>query len=259
MGLHIEPHSPVRLLNTAEKQSVVIATALSSEVKILIMDELTTALTGDEVDELFEVVRNLADQGVAIIHVSHKMDEIFSLADRVTVLRDGEKVGTLRIAESNPDTIISLMTGKTMSELYPPKSNSVKDEVVLAVNQATVKESFSSVSFELRRGEILGIYGMMGSGAEEIGRALFGHVRLDSGTVEVGGKKIRCPKEAIQFGLGFVPSDRRMFQIAVNEALYHTKFAYWRLLTFLLTLSWFAPWFANLNRQARGMTRDKTT
>jgi ribose transport system ATP-binding protein len=219
INISISPELPVRMLNTAYKQLVVIAKAFSQNTRILIMDEPTTALTGDEVEVLFKILRKMADMGMGIIYVSHRMDEIFRLAERVTVLRDGKNVGTVDVKSSSTEEVISMMIGKKLNDFYSKRSIEIKDENVIKVTDASISGNFSNVSFNLRKGEMLGLYGLMGSGLQELGNVLAGATHLDKGNISLNNREIKfkSPKHAIEFGIGYVPNDRKAEGIFLNQ------------------------------------------
>jgi rhamnose transport system ATP-binding protein len=175
------------------------------------MDEPTSSLTLHEVDDLFRLVRRLREEGTAIIFISHRLEELFTLADRVTVLRDGSYVDTRSIKDVTRDDLIRMMVGRTITDLFP-KQNVSAGNVVLKVESLTRTGSFYNVSFELRRGEILGLAGLIGAGRTNVARALFGVEPPTAGTIEIEGREavIKSPQQAIALGLAFVPEDRQL-------------------------------------------------
>lgn len=205
----IETDTPVEMLKVSEKQIVEISRALVHRSNLLIMDEPTSALNAEEVDALFEIIENLRSQGVTVLYVTHRLAEIFRLADQVTVLRDGRHIRTCRCAETNPDQLITDMIGRRLEGIYPER-NPQPGQVILQVESLTSGRTFSEVSFELRAGEVLGITGLGGSGKTELGKALFGAWPLDAGTVYLEGKPVRIsPSRAIHYGIGYVAEDRK--------------------------------------------------
>ncbi len=210
LGLTLSSRTKARELSVAQQQVVEIARALSINAKVLIMDEPTSSLTLHEVDELFAIVRQLRAAGTAIVFISHRLDELFALADRVTILRDGSYVGTQTMAEVTTDSLIRMMVGRTLGELFP-KQPVVAGEVVLAVENLSVTGSFSGISFQLRRGEILGMAGLIGAGRTNVARALFGTEAATSGTIKLDGHAvtIRSPEQAMKLGISYVPEDRK--------------------------------------------------
>ncbi|MGG4196657.1 sugar ABC transporter ATP-binding protein [Paenibacillus sp. UNC217MF] len=196
--------------SVGQQQMIEIAKALLTDTKIIIMDEPTSALTEREIQKLFEVIQSLKKEGVSIVYISHRMEEIFEICDRITVMRDGRTVDTKPIPETNFDEVVKKMVGRELTERYPARNPS-PGEVVLEVEHATRKGSFEDVSFSVHQGEIVGFSGLMGSGRTEIMRALFGLDRLDQGEVRMFGKKveIRKPVDAVNHGIGFITEDRK--------------------------------------------------
>ncbi|MEW8985428.1 MAG: sugar ABC transporter ATP-binding protein [Bacillus sp. (in: firmicutes)] len=196
--------------SVGQQQMIEIAKALLTDTKVIIMDEPTSALTEREIQKLFEVIRSLKQEGVSIVYISHRMEEIFEICDRITVMRDGRTVDTKAIPETNFDEVVKKMVGRELTERFPARNPSPA-EVVLEVEHATRKGWFKDVSFKVRQGEIVGFSGLMGSGRTEIMRALFGLDRLDQGEVRMFGKKvvIRKPVDAVNHGIGFITEDRK--------------------------------------------------
>ncbi len=211
IGAAIEPDTEVRNLSMPEQQLVEIARSLGAGARILIMDEPTASLTQKEVHLLYSVVRDLREQGVGVIYISHRMEEIFALADRVTVLRDGESIATQDTMGMNESTLIKLMVGREVSALYPPSETSPAD-VALSLRGVGCQESgVHDVDLDLRSGEVVGFAGIVGAGRTELARVLFGITPADTGTISLAGEKvsIRSPREAVEHGIGYVPEDRR--------------------------------------------------
>lgn len=196
--------------SVGQQQMIEIAKALLTDTKVIIMDEPTSALTEREIQKLFEVIRSLKQEGVSIVYISHRMEEIFEICDRITVMRDGRTVDMKAIPETNFDEVVKKMVGRELTERFPARNPSPA-EVVLEVEHATRKGWFEDVSFKVRQGEIVGFSGLMGSGRTEIMRALFGLDRLDQGEVRMFGKKvvIRKPVDAVNHGIGFITEDRK--------------------------------------------------
>jgi ABC-type sugar transport system ATPase subunit len=199
----------VGTLNVGNRQRVEIAKALSINAKVLIMDEPTAALTESDVEQLFEIVRLLRERGVAIIYISHRLVEVFQLADKVTVLRDGKFVDSKPVAETDEGDLIHMMVGRTITELFPKLPSEIGDEI-LEVRSLTRKPQTIDVSFNVRRGEIVGMAGLVGSGRSETAQVIFGILRADSGEVLVDGQKaeIKSPAAAMHLGIAYVPEDR---------------------------------------------------
>ncbi|MGN7356448.1 sugar ABC transporter ATP-binding protein [Paenibacillus sp. SAF-054] len=196
--------------SVGQQQMIEIAKALLTDTKVIIMDEPTSALTEREIEKLFEVIASLKKEGVSIVYISHRMEEIFTICDRITVMRDGRTVDTKEIPHTNFDEVVKKMVGRELTERYPARMPE-PGEVVLEVAHASRKGLFEDISFQVRAGEIVGFSGLMGSGRTEIMRALFGLDHLDSGDIRVFGKKadIRKPVDAVKLGIGFITEDRK--------------------------------------------------
>jgi rhamnose transport system ATP-binding protein len=210
LGVRLDPDRPVRGLSIADQQIVEIAKALSFEARVLIMDEPTAALSGPEVERLFGVVRTLRERGAAVLFISHRLEEIFTISDTVTVMRDGAVVDDTTTASITPDDLVRRMVGRELSALFP-KSEARIGEPVLRVERLTREGVFTDVSFEVRAGEIVALAGLVGAGRSEVARAIFGIDRADAGHVEVAGRRLppARPAAAMRAGIGFVPEDRR--------------------------------------------------
>jgi len=211
LGVNLDLRKKARTLSIAQQQMVEIGRAFSINARILIMDEPTSSLTLNEVADLFKLVRRLREDGTAIIFISHRLEELFELADRVTVLRDGFYVATRSMGEVGHDDLIRMMVGRTITNLFPKQETAIGD-VVLKVDNLSRQGSFENVSFELRRGEILGMAGLVGAGRKEVARAIFGVEPATGGTIQVNGKRvtITSPEQAIRLGLAYVPEDRQI-------------------------------------------------
>ena len=219
-GIALDPKETVGNLSVAKQQMVEIAKALSYDARVLIMDEPTSALTDKEVETLMGLIEQLKAQNKAIIYISHRMDELNRLADRVTVFRDGALIGSLLRAEIHVPTIIEMMVGRHLENSARPASRSFDDEpVVLSVKGLSTKNLLRDVSFELHRGEILAFAGLMGSGRTETARALIGADSSTGGEVEVNGKpiKIREPADAVREGIGYLSEDRKAFGLMLEQ------------------------------------------
>jgi ABC-type sugar transport system ATPase subunit len=204
------PKRLVGKLSTAEQQLVEIAQALTTDLKILVMDEPTAALSIAEVDTLFGMLRAMAHKGIGIAYITHRIKEVFRIADRVTVLRDGVKVGTLEVNSATEPHLVQMMVGRSLDEMYP-RSRGEFGDVVLKVQNLRTKSGLDDISLELHRGEILGIYGLMGSGRSRLAMALFGAEQLVSGMMWLQGKEeiLRSPSQARKLGLGYLPVERK--------------------------------------------------
>ncbi|MFL5758295.1 MAG: sugar ABC transporter ATP-binding protein [Thermomicrobiales bacterium] len=209
LGVRINVRTPVRALSVADQQLIEIAKALSLDARVLVMDEPTASLSAREVNRLFTIVRQLRDQGVAILFVSHRLEEIFEISDRITIFRDGAHVITAPASELTTEETIRYMVGRRLEALFPKEEAEI-GEVVLEIRHLTKTGDFRDVSFSLRRGEILGLFGLVGAGRTEIARAIFGTDRADTGEIEINGRpaEIDSPSSALEQGIGYVPEDR---------------------------------------------------
>lgn len=212
LGVDIDPDALVAELSVADQQMVEIAKALVHKVKLLILDEPTAVIAGHEVELLFGRLRALRDDGVAIIYISHRLEEIFDLCDRVTVFKDGQFVATEPVSAMTHDSLVALMVGRDMTELFPPKAKSGEDrQIVLKAKDVSVKGRVHMASIELRAGEITALSGMVGAGRTELAMALFGGIPMVSGEVTIDGETLRkiTPAIAIQKGIGLLTEDRK--------------------------------------------------
>ncbi len=205
LGVHLDLKQKARSLSIAQQQMVEIARAFSINARILIMDEPTSSLTLNEVADLFRLVRRLRDEGTAIVFISHRLEELFELADRVTIMRDGSYVDTLQLKDVTRDDLIRLMVGRTITNLFP-KQDVKAGDVILKVENLSRAGSFRDVSFELRRGEILGMAGLVGAGRTNVARAIFGVEPATSGRIQLAGREVAT----IKLGLAYVPEDRQL-------------------------------------------------
>ena len=207
---NINPDEEAGNLSVGKQQMIEIARAMSTDAKMIIMDEPTAALTDREIESLFEVVESLRKQGVSIVYVSHRMEEIFQICDRITVLRDGEYVGTEKIKETSFEAIVKMMVGRELGERFPERTSQVGD-VVLKVENIAREGLFKDVSFDVHKGEILGVAGLMGAGRTEIMEAVFGSRKKSGGQVLLNGEplEIKHPQDAIKSGIGFITEDRK--------------------------------------------------
>ncbi|HIW82481.1 MAG TPA: sugar ABC transporter ATP-binding protein [Candidatus Acetatifactor stercoripullorum] len=222
LNIEIDPCEVIDNLTVGKQQMCEIAKAISREVKVIIFDEPTAALTDTEIEELFKIIRDLKKKQLGIVYISHRMDEIKQITDRVTVMRDGEYVGTLITKQCTKDDIINMMVGRTIFEKPKEKSN-VKDNapVVLKVEHLNAGKMVQDVSFELRKGEILGLAGLMGAGRTETARALFGADPIESGEIYVNGKmvEIHSPKDAVRAGIGYLSEDRKRYGLVLEKSV----------------------------------------
>lgn len=209
--IDIDPRAYMRTQSVAQTQMVEIAKAISYDSRLIIMDEPTSAITEREVEHLHRMTRSLRQSGVAIIYISHKLDEVFRIADEVTVLRDGRHVATLPAAELDRQKLIALMVGRELSRMFP-KEHAEIGEVLMSVRGLTRKGKVHDVSFDVRRGEILGFAGLMGAGRTEVLEGIFGVARIDAGEIRIHGRDvtIRSPADAIAAGIGLLTEDRKL-------------------------------------------------
>lgn len=209
IGSTVKPSTLLRDLGIANKHLVAIARALSIDARVVIMDEPTAALSHKEIEELYLLVEQLKSDGKAILFISHKFDEIFHVADRYTVFRDGQLVGSGKIEDTNSDSLVELMVGRSIGSVFPPRTNKL-GESILQVQGYSHPTEFDDISFSLNRGEILGFYGLVGAGRSEFMQALFGITRPSAGTLFINGKRLtpKSPADAIAHGLVYVPEDR---------------------------------------------------
>ena len=218
LGVSIPPDARMKHLSVAEMQMVEIAKAISNDVKVLIMDEPTSALADAEVTILFGIIRELTQKGVAVIYISHKMDEIFTIADTITVLRDGQYIGTYPATELTENSLIKLMVGRELDRLFPESTTQPGAEV-LSVQHLSRKGAFSDINFAVHAGEVLGLAGLMGAGRTEVARAIYGLDSIQSGEIHLKGQPItiKSPQDAIRQGIGYVSEDRK--QLGLIPAL----------------------------------------
>lgn len=210
MGVSIDPEALCRDLSVSQQQVVEIAKALSQDARILVLDEPSAALTNAEVDRLFEIIQDLKSRGLGLIYISHRLEEVFAIADRVSVLRDGAHVGSASIDELNKDKLITLMVGRELTEEFPAR-NITLGEPLLEVENLSRGEVVKDVSFSIRRGEILGLTGLMGAGRTETARLIFGADKRDSGVIKLAGEalEISHPRDAIASRIGMLTEDRK--------------------------------------------------
>ena len=221
LHIKLDPRTRVSSLAVAQQQMVEIAKALSFNSDVLIMDEPTAALTDTEIDELFRIIRHVREGGAGVVHISHRLEELKQISDRVTVMRDGRYIDTVRTAEAGIQSIIGMMVGRTIFEATPELPEHPDPEVVLDVRNLNRGRAIRDVSFQLRRGEILGIAGLVGAGRTEVMRAVFGADPRDSGEILVHGKPaaIRTPADAVAHGIGYLSEDRKRYGLALKMDL----------------------------------------
>lgn len=218
LGVNIDPDMTMKHLTVGYQQMVEIGKALLQDAKILIMDEPSAPLTNNEINNMFRVVELLRDRGVSIIYISHRLEEIFYLSQRIVVLRDGQYVGTLETAESNVDQLIQMMVGREMTREYPSRDpNLIEDEIVLQLDNVT-GNGVKDISFSLRKGEILGLGGLVGAGRTEVAELLFGVKPIDEGKIVFKGKPLEfsSPRQAIDSGVALVTEDRKRYGLLLH-------------------------------------------
>ncbi|KRO47722.1 MAG: sugar ABC transporter ATP-binding protein, partial [Microbacteriaceae bacterium BACL28 MAG-120531-bin53] len=223
MEVDLDPGRLVESLPTALWQLTEIAKALAQDAKILIMDEPTASLAKHETEGLFSLIQRLKKKGISIIYISHRMDEIYRIADRITVLRDGSRVLTSRLEDLTPEKIVEAIVGREASAhlLHHDRSENISEEIVLELENLTCGSKVQGVSLKLRRGEILGLAGLMGSGRTELLNTVFGVLRPTSGTISINGKRIRnnSPSDAISNRIALIPEDRRSQGLVLDHAV----------------------------------------
>jgi len=220
LGVDIDPTQRMDELSIGQQQMIEIAKALMVDAKVLIMDEPTAALTQSETEVLFKVVNSLRKKGVSIVYISHRMEEIFELCDRITILRDGTYIDTKRIADIDMNDIVKMMIGREIGERYPVRNSKIGD-VAFEVKNLNCPGAFENVSFEVRAGEVLGVSGLMGAGRTEIMQAIFGNMPNVTGQLLLDGKEIKNknPQQAIQNGIGFITEDRKVEGLMIEESI----------------------------------------
>lgn len=218
LALDLSVKTKVEQLTIAKQQMVEIAKALSYDSKILVMDEPTTALTETEIDVLFGIIKTLKAEGVGIIYISHRMDELKRITDRITVMRDGKYIDTLYTKDTEISEIIRLMVGREMYIESKPQTSSDDTEIVLALKNVATNQNIRNISFELRKGEILGFAGLMGAGRTEVANAIFGVDKVNEGEIYLHGKKvtIKHPSQAVANGIGYLTEDRKHLGVILD-------------------------------------------
>ncbi|MCC6674763.1 MAG: sugar ABC transporter ATP-binding protein, partial [Thermomicrobiales bacterium] len=229
VGVDLDPRIEVRNLSVAQQQMVEIAKALSYNARIVIMDEPTSALTDNEVRALFEIIRSLKERGLAIVFVSHRLEEVFEICDRITVLRDGQNAGELDTATSSPEEVVRMMVGREIGDLYQKQASTARDNAVLEVRglsrkgtqQDDARVVLDGIDLQVRAGEIVGLAGLVGSGRTEVARAIFGADPFDRGEILLEGQPvtIHSPADAIKRGIALAPEDRKLQALVLALAI----------------------------------------
>lgn len=220
LGVSIPTDKVMSGLSVGQQQMIEICKALMVDAKVIIMDEPTAALTQSETEVLFEVMQSLRKKGVSIVYISHRMEEIFELCDRISVLRDGTYIGTKKIPETNMNEIVKMMIGREIGERYPKRDCAIGSEV-FRVEELTKEGVFHDVNFSVKAGEVLGVSGLMGAGRTEIMQAIFGNLSYERGSIFIGGKQavIKNPLQAIEHGIGFITEDRKTEGLLLEESI----------------------------------------
>lgn len=220
MGVDINPAAVMSELSVGQQQMIEICKALMVDAKVIIMDEPTAALTQSETDALFKVIHSLRKKGVSMVYISHRMEEIFELCDRITVLRDGSYIGTEEIKDIDMNDIVKMMIGREIGERFPARDVKLGQEV-LKVEKLTSPGVFHDISFSVRAGEVLGVSGLMGAGRTEIMQAIFGNLPLESGKIYIDGKEtvIKNPEAAMKAGIGFITEDRKTEGLMLEKSI----------------------------------------
>ena len=221
LGIQLDVRSPASGLTLAAQQAVEIAKAISLNVKVLIMDEPTASLSSHEVSQLFSVARRLRDEGVAVLFISHRLEEVFEIADRITVFRDGHKISTNPVSEVTRESLIQEMVGREVSKFYKSHEKTVQGKRIGSIKNLTKQPIFSEINFDLHEGEILGFAGLVGSRRTDVGLAIFGVTPADSGSIEIEGKTelIHSPQEAQKLGIAYMTEDRRKLGLAMPMSI----------------------------------------
>ena len=220
LDVDLDPNAPASTLTVGEQQAVEIAKAMTQDVRVLIMDEPTAALSAHEVERLFRQVEQLRSAGVAVLFITHRLDEVFAISDRVSVFRDGRHISTWPVGETNETIAVKEMVGRDLGEFFVRTRHDLGD-VALSVRNLGRSGVFSGVTFEVRHGEVLGLAGLVGAGRTDIGLALFGIAPADQGTVEIAGEQvtIRSPQDAVRHGVAYLSEDRRKLGLSMPQSV----------------------------------------
>ncbi len=220
IGFDIDPHTPVHQLGVAQQQLVEIAKALSQDARILVMDEPTAALSDRETERLFAIIAQLKKNGVAIVYISHRLAEVFALGDRITVLRDGRKIASVRPAETSPDDLVRLMVGRAVDRTYAREYCKEPGDVLLEVKNLASDNGIADIGLTVRAGEIVGLCGLVGSGRTEVARAIFGADRVTAGEIRLMGESIAdSPEDSARRGMALIPENRKQQGLALGRSV----------------------------------------
>lgn len=219
LNINLDPQARVKDLTVAKQQMVEIIKALSYQAEVLIMDEPTASLTDSEIEDLFRIVKKLRSEGVGIIYISHRLEELKEISDRITVMRNGNYIDTVATADIEIDKIINMMVGREVYATSNNKSSKNENEIILEVKNLTRKGVFKNINFNLKKGEILGMSGLVGAGRTEVARAIFGADKIDAGEIYVHGKKVNIdsPSKSVEVGIGYLSEDRKRYGLALGR------------------------------------------
>lgn len=217
---NINPDQSAGKLSVGQQQMIEIARALDTDARLIVMDEPTSALTDREIESLFSVIDSLKSQNVSIVYISHRMEEIFNICDRITILRDGEYIGTKKIADTSFEEVVKMMVGRELGNQFPERDHPVGD-VVFEIDNLCRDKYFQNVSFKVKEGEILGVAGLMGAGRSEVMETIFGFEKKDEGSIKLHGESLRInhPRDAIKAGIGFITEDRKSKGLVIDASI----------------------------------------
>ena len=222
LGITVDLSQPMKKMSVSKRQMCEIAKAISYNSKVIVLDEPTSSLTAPEVEKLFKMMRQLREQGISLIYISHKMDEIYSLTDQITVFRDGCLIGSVATKDVTPEKLINMMVGRELNDVYDKSSPKTADydenEVLLKVENLTRENEFYNINFEVKRGEILGFFGLMGAGRTEVMDTVFGLRKAEKGTVTMKGNQMGTVKKTISNGMAYITEDRKISGLNLSSA-----------------------------------------
>ena len=219
-GIKVNPRAPLRRYSVAVQQIIEIARAIQRQARVLILDEPTSAIGESEIDRLLQVLRMLRDRGVGIIYVSHKLDEVFAVSNRITVLKDGKLVGTVRTADTTQEAVVHMMVGRELDQLFPPRNGGGREDTVLKVRNLC-GPGYANVSLDIHSGTVLGVFGLTGAGRTELARGIFGIEPITAGEILIRGRsvKITDPRKAMSEGIAYIPEDRKQDGLFLEMSL----------------------------------------